>query len=176
MRRSLKLSTTIATLATVAIAPAILFAGQASARPITFSDSYIGVGASAGVTNGGQDGDAANFGGNFQGRLAIPNVPVSVRGAVLFGGENTAVMPMLSYDLPVSSNVNLYAGAGYSFVNQEGEPSPLGNKNAPVVTLGAEAGIGRSVVVYGDAKLGVDAYRNSSADALSFQAGVGYRF
>jgi hypothetical protein len=176
MLRSLKLSSTITTLVTLAIAPAILSASHASAKPITFSDSYIGVGPSAGLTNGGQDGDAATFGGNFQGRFAVPNVPVSVRGAVLFGGENTAIMPMLSYDLPVSSTTNIYAGAGYSFVNQEGEPSPLGNKNAPVVTLGAETGVGQSIVIYGDAKLGVDAYKDSSADAFSLQAGVGYRF
>lgn len=162
--------------AALAIAPAFLSAGAASAQPITFNDSYIGAGVSAGVTNGGQNGDAATIGGNIQGRFAIPNAPVSVRGAVLFGGESAAIMPLVTYDLPVSSNANLYAGAGYSFADKEGKPSPLGNKNAPVLTAGAEAGVGRNVVVYGDAKWGIDAYKNSSADAVSFQAGVGYRF
>lgn len=162
--------------AALAIAPAFLFASAASAQPITFSDSYIGAGVSSGVTNGGQNGDAATFGGNIQGRFAIPNAPVSVRGAVLFSGESAAIMPLVTYDLPVSSNANIYAGAGYSFVDKQGKPTPLGNSSAPVLTAGAEAGIGRNVVVYGDAKWGIDAYKKSSADALSFQAGVGYRF
>ncbi|SRR5579883_878922 len=163
-------------LSALAIAPVVLSAGAASARPITFNDSYIGAGVSAGVTNGGQSGDAATLGGNIQGRFAIPNAPVSVRGAVLFGGESAAIMPLVTYDIPVADNANIYAGAGYSFADKEGKPSPLGNKNAPVLTAGAEAGIGRDVVVYGDAKWGIDAYKNSSADAVSFQAGVGYRF
>ena len=163
-------------LSALAIAPAVLSAGAASAQPITFSDSYIGAGVSSGVTNGGQSGDAATIGGNIQGRFAIPNAPVSVRGAVLFSGESAAIMPLLTYDLPVSSNANIYAGAGYSFADKEGKPSPLGNKNAPVLTAGAEAGLGRNVVVYGDAKWGIDAYKNSPADAVSFQAGLGYRF
>jgi hypothetical protein len=170
------LPTGIVALAALAIAPTILSAGAASARPITFNDSYIGAGVSAGVTNGGQNGDAATLGGNIQGRFAVPNAPVSVRGAVLFSDESAAIMPLLTYDVPVSDNANIYAGAGYSFADKEGKPSPLGNKNAPVVTAGAEAGIGRNVVVYGDAKWGIDAYKNSSADALSFQAGLGYRF
>lgn len=176
MQLSLKLSATIAALSTVVLSSAFLSAGSASARPITFNSSYIGAGVAAGVTNGGQTGDAANFGGNIQGRVAIPNAPVSVRGAVLFGGENSAVMPMLSYDQAISDNANIYVGAGYSFVDKEGKPSPLGNRDAAVVTLGAEAGLSKDVVVYGDAKWGIDAYKNTSADAISVQAGVGYRF
>jgi hypothetical protein len=166
----------IVTLSALAIAPAVLFAGDASAKPITFSDSYIGAGVSAGVTNGGQNGDAATLGGNIQGRFAVPNAPVSVRGAVLFSSESAAIMPLLTYDLPIASNANIYAGAGYSFADKDGKPTPLGNKNAPVLTAGAEAGIGKNFVVYGDAKWGINAYENSPADALSFQAGVGYRF
>ncbi len=170
------LPASLLTLSALAIVPAVLSAGAASARPITFNDSYVGAGVSSGVTNGGQSGDAATFGGNIQGRFAVPNAPVSVRGAVLFSGESAAIMPLLTYDLPISSNANLYAGAGYSFADKEGKPTPLGNKNAPVLTAGAEAGIGRDIVIYGDAKWGIDAYKNSPADAVSFQAGVGYRF
>ena len=170
------LPTGVIALTTFAIAPTLLAAGAASAQPIRFSDSYIGAGVSSGVTNGGQNADAATFGGNIQGRFAVPNTPVSVRGAVLFSGDNAAIMPLVTYDLPVSSNANIYAGAGYSFVDKGGKPTPLGNENAPVLTAGAEAGVGRNVVVYGDAKWGINAYKNSSADAVSFQAGVGYRF
>lgn len=175
MQLSLKVSTAIAALSTLAISSA-LFAGSASAKPISFDGSYVGAGVAAGVTNGGQNGDAANLGGNVQGRFAVPNAPVSVRGAVLFSGENAAIMPMVSYDQRITDNTNVYLGAGYSFVDKEGKPSPLGNRNAPVITVGAESGLTKDVVVYGDAKWGINAYKDSPADALSFQAGVGYRF
>lgn len=184
MQLSLKVSTAIrkavpmgiAALSTLAISPLVLSAGSASANPIVFSDSYVGAGIAAGVTNGGQQGDAATFGGNIQGRLAVPNVPVSLRGAVLFTNVNSAVMPIVTYDIPVANNTNIYVGGGYSWVQKDGQPTPLGNKSAPVLTAGAETGIGDYVVLYGDAKVGIKAYQNSPASALSFQAGLGYRF
>jgi hypothetical protein len=166
----------IAALSALFIVPAFLSAGAASAGPIAFDGSYVGAGVAAGVTNGGQQGDAATFGGNIQGRVAIPNVPVSVRGAVLFTNRNSAVMPIVTYDVPVANNTNVYIGGGYSFVQKDGQPTPLGNKDAPVVTAGAESGLGDHVVIYGDAKLGIRAYKNSPASAVSLQAGVGYRF
>jgi hypothetical protein len=176
MRLSLNASTTIAVLAALAIAPAVMSAGSASAKPIVFDSSYVGAGVSAGVTNGGQQGDAATLGGNIQGRFAVPNAPVSVRGAVLFSDENAAVIPTVTYDLPVANNTNVYAGAGYSFVNKEGKPTPLGNRDAAVLTVGAESALTRDIVTYGDVKWGINAYKNSPADALSIQAGLGYRF
>ena len=138
--------------------------------------SYIGAGISAGVTNGGRQNDAALFGGNVQGRYAIGNAPVSIRGAALFGGDSAALVPTLTYDVPVAKNTNVYVGGGYSFLTDEGQASQLGNQNAPVVTLGAESLVAKNTVVYSDAKLGIDAYKGSDSDALSLQAGVGYRF
>jgi hypothetical protein len=138
--------------------------------------SYLGAGVSAGVTNGGRQNDAALLGGNIQGRYAVPNAPVSVRGSVLFGGDSTAAMPMLTYDAPIAKNTNVYIGGGYSFQTEEGQASQLGNQNAPVVTLGAESEVAKNVVVYGDAKWGIDAYQGSDADAVSLQTGVGFRF
>lgn len=160
------------------VASSILISGGiVAAKPTGMDGSYIGAGVSAGVTNGGQNNnDDAVFGGNVQGRYAIPETPVSARGAVLFGGDSTAIMPMLTYDLPVADNTNIYLGAGYSFVTDEGENTPLGNRDAAVITLGAESEVSDRVIVYGDAKWGIDAYENSSNDALSLQAGVGIRF
>ena len=158
------------------VASCILISGGIAAAKPGMNGSYIGAGISAGVTNGGQNNDAAVFGGNVQGRYAIPETPVSVRGAVLFGGDATAIMPMLTYDAPIADNTNVYLGAGYSFVTDEGENTPLGNRDAAVITLGAESEVSNRVIVYGDAKWGIDAYENSSADALSFQTGVGIRF
>jgi len=76
----------------------------------------------------------------------------------------------------VADNANVYVGAGYSFVEGNGQPTPLGNDDSPVVVVGGEAEFFDSVVVYGDAKWGINAYENSPADAVSLQAGVGYRF
>ncbi len=170
--------------AVLAVASILASTGIAEAQPIQsqsiqekgMTGSYVGAGVSAGVTNGGQNNDAATFGGNVQGRYAIPKSQVSVRGAALFGGDSTAIMPMLTLDAPIAKNTNVYLGGGYSFQTNEGHASQLGNKNAPVVTLGAESEVARNVVVYGDAKWGIDAYKNSSADAVSLQTGVGYRF
>ncbi|RUT02498.1 hypothetical protein DSM106972_059760 [Dulcicalothrix desertica PCC 7102] len=168
--------------AALALSSILVSAGIASAQPVQqlqqqgMNGSYIGAGVSAGVTNGGQQEDAATFGGNVQGRYAIPKSQVSVRGAALFGGNSTALIPMVTLDAPVAKNTNVYLGGGYSFQTNEGYASQLGNKNAPVVTLGAESEVAKNIVVYGDAKWGIDAYKNSSADAVSLQTGVGYCF
>ncbi|MGF1677190.1 MAG: hypothetical protein ACFCUV_26415 [Rivularia sp. (in: cyanobacteria)] len=47
------------------------------------------------------------FGGNVQGRYAIPQTPISARGAILFGGDATAIMPMLTIDSAIADNTNL---------------------------------------------------------------------
>jgi hypothetical protein len=95
---------------------------------------------------------------------------------VLFSDETSAIMPIVTYDVPVTNNANLYVGAGYSFVESNGKPTPLGNQDAPVVTVGAEAALGNNMVVYGDTKLGINAYQNSPASAVSVQAGAGFKF
>jgi len=176
MKLTLKSALTFSVLAATIIAPTLLSAGRASAEPKGTDANYIGAGVAAGVTNGGQTGDAATFGGNIQGRLTTNKAPVSLRGAVIFSDDTSAIMPILTYDVPVAKNTNVYVGGGYSFVESQGQPTPVGNRNAPIVTVGAERQIGQNVVVYGDTKWGIDAYKNSSADSLSFQAGAGFKF
>lgn len=179
MKLTFKSIVTFAALAVTVIAPTILSAGSASAQPKGNKADYIGAGVSAGVTNGGTTnpgGDAATFGGNIQGRLTTEKAPVSVRGAVLFSDDTSAIMPIVTYDVPVAKNTNVYVGGGYSFVEKQGQHTPLGNKNAPVVTVGAETQLGQNLVVYGDTKWGINAYKNSPADAVSVQAGAGFKF
>jgi len=182
MKRFFKGVLTLSALSALALTPIFLPVGKASAQPVSQATgtnaNYLGGGISAGVTNGGQpgDNDNAEFGGNIQGRFAIPNAPISARGAVLFGGDSTALMPIISYDIPVTNNANVYLGAGYSFVTDEGQPSPLGNRDAVVLTTGVESQVKDKIVLYGDVKWGINAYENSSADALSLQAGAAYRF
>ena len=176
MKPTLKSLITLSALAATVIAPALLSAGSASAKPVGTDANYIGAGVSAGVTNGGQTGDAATFGGNIQGRFTTQKAPVSVRGAVIFSEETSAIIPMVSYDVPVTNNANVYVSAGYSFVESNGKPTPVGNQDAPVIAVGAEAQVGQNIVVYGDTKLGINAYQNSPASAVSFQAGAGFKF
>ncbi|MEH2314230.1 MAG: outer membrane beta-barrel protein [Nostoc sp.] len=160
----------------LAVASIVFSAGIASAQTVGTNGNYIGAGVAVGATSGGQGNDEAQVGGNIQGRYAVPKTPLSLRGSVLYGGDAAAIMPILTYDAPIAKNTNVYFGGGYSFVTDEGQKTPLGNQNAPVVTLGVESEVSKNVIAYGDTKWGIDAYRNSDADAISFQAGLGYRF
>lgn len=170
-------SVTISALCAIALAPVVLDANAANAQPKGMQGSYIGVGIGAGVTDDGVDGgDDEVFGGHVQGRLAIPKTPVSLRGAVLFGGDAAAIMPMITVDVPIAKNTNLYVGGGYSFVTDEGDSTQLGNEDSVVLTTGVETAVSRNVVLYGDVKWGIDAYEDRSKDAVSLQLGVGYRF
>jgi hypothetical protein len=174
MKFSLKSIATFSALSALAIAPVFLSADAASALPAGMDGAYIGGGFAAGVTS--SDGGDTTSGGNIQGRVAIPSTPLSARGSILFSDDTSALMPILTYDLPVSNSANLYAGAGYSFVEKDGQASPLGDQDAFVLTTGAEAAIARNVVLYGDVKLGLDAFQDSSDPAVSLQFGAGYRF
>jgi Outer membrane protein beta-barrel domain len=142
-----------------------------------FNQSYIGAGIGGNITRASNKPNENNrFGGNIQGRLAIPNAPVSARGTFLFGGGNSAIIPTLTYDVPISQNTNLYAGAGYSFVSKDGKNTAIGNRDAFVLNAGIESQVGKNIVIYGDAKYGIKAYQNSAASPLSLSAGVGFNF
>jgi hypothetical protein len=176
MKLSLKSVSVLSGLSAIVMAPLFCNASSAVAQPIALRSSYVGAGLSAGITNGGRSNDAANLGGNVQGRFAVPDAPVSVRGAVLFNGKNSVIIPSLSYDFPINQTTNLYAGAGYGFVQNDGKPSPLGNRNAAVLSAGIESEVFKGVMVYSDAKYGINAYRDNKVGAVSLQAGVGLRF
>lgn len=179
MKFSLKSIAKISLLSVLAIVPVLLAHNPASAETKGTDATYVGAGVSGGVTSGGQGNDGRTFGGNIQGRVAVPGIPVSARGSVLFTDKNSTVMPMLTYDVPVAKNTNLYVGGGYQFVQHESASAgatPLGNKNSAVATAGLETQVGQNLVLYGDAKYGFKAYQNSPASAASFQAGAGIRF
>ena len=174
MKRNLKIAA-ISLLSLLTISP-LLAAQSASAQtqPRGMSGSYLGAGLSVGINN--PDNNDAILGGNVQGRLDLDRLPISLRGAALFNGDNAALMPLVTYDIGVAPNTNIYVGGGYSFAVNGGDPSPLGNKNAPVITAGVETAVRRNVVLYGDAKVGIDAYKDSNRAATSFQVGAAYRF
>jgi hypothetical protein len=176
MKLSLRSITTLSALSALVIAPAVLTAGSASAAPVRNDRSYVGAGLSGGVTRGDAEGEGRTVGGNVQGRFAVPNAPVSVRGSVLFNSRNTAIIPTLTYDVPLNNRTNLYAGAGYSFAGNNDRTSPLGNRNAPVLTAGVESRVSNGVVLYSDLKYGINAYESNRAGAVALQGGIGFEF
>lgn len=180
MKRFLKSFVTISVFSCAIASPVFLSSGEASALPQPTKKgtdaSYIGGGVSAGVTNGGKSGDAATLGGNVTGRLKLGDTPLSARGQVLWGNETTAIIPQVSADLGIAKGTNAFLGVGYSFVEDNGKPTPLGNKDGVAVTAGVESEVGKSFLIYSNATLGVNAYKDSPASALSINGGVGYRF
>lgn len=114
-------------------------------------------------------------GSQFQGRLDLPNSPISLRGTVFTGDQSKAILPTLTYDVPVGRSTNVYAGAGYVFVQSPGERTPLGGQDGVVLTTGVEAAIDKRIVIYGDAKLNLNGV-NSDDGKVRFQFGAGYRF
>ncbi|MBI4785043.1 MAG: porin family protein [Oscillatoriophycideae cyanobacterium NC_groundwater_1537_Pr4_S-0.65um_50_18] len=171
MKVSLK--TTVLSALSALIASPLLMVGAASAQTVAangMSGSYIGGGASVGINND------ASFGGNVQVRLNSSEAPVSVRGSALINGDSTAIMPTITYDAAIAPNTNLYVGGGYSFVTDKGARSPLGDKDAVVLTAGVETAVQRHVTLYSDVKVGLDAFENSNDAAVALQVGAAYRF
>ncbi|MBW4560499.1 MAG: porin family protein [Mojavia pulchra JT2-VF2] len=177
MKRFIKSFMTISTLSSLVIAPLFLSAGQASAQQKNGTDaSYIGAGVAGGVTNGGQIGQDAQFGGNLTGRLKLGPTPFSARTQVLFTDQTTAIIPQVSVDAPIAKGTNLFLGAGYSFVETDGKQTPLGDRNGVALTAGVESEVAKNFLIYSNATVGMKTYQNSPASAVSIQGGLGYRF
>ncbi len=115
-------------------------------------------------------------GAQFQGRYDVPNSPLSVRGSVYFGDNSRAVMPVVTYDIPVGGSTNFYAGAGVAIVNTSaGKTTPVGDRTGVVVTTGLETEINKGIVLYGDAKW-LSSNKGTGTPPVRYQLGVGYRF
>ena len=117
----------------------------------------------------------------LQGRLDIPDFPFSVRGTAYSSQDAKAILPTISYDHAVHDDANIYAGVGYVFVETIGENSdtPLGNQNGVVLTTGIEAKVMDDFILFGDAKLRLDAYSEqmeATKSPVQFQFGIGYGF
>jgi hypothetical protein len=178
MKRLLKSFMTISALSSLIIAPIVLSSGQASAETKKGTDaSYVGAGVAGGVTSGGQGiNDDATFGGNVTGRVKLGTTPFSARGNVLWSDKTSAIIPELSVDVPIANRTNAYLTGGYSFVEKDGSPTPIGNKDSVVLGAGVESEVANNFLVYTNAKVGLGAYQNSDASAVSINGGIGYRF
>lgn len=79
-------------------------------------------------------------------------------------------------DVPIANRTNAYLTGGYSFVKKDGSPTPIVNRDSVVIGAGVESEVANNFLVYTNAKVGLDAYQNSDASAVSINRGIGYRF
>lgn len=135
--------------------------------------SYIGVGPAIGLTEGGHDEDR-EISGLIAARYKFLELPISLRTQA-FIGEGTAIVPTVSYDIPVNWQTDAYIGLGASV--HLGGNTPVGNKTAFAIQPGIDYALPNSnVVVFGNAVIAFDAYKNGGGTAASIQGGVGIRF
>ncbi|MBM0743862.1 hypothetical protein JOY44_19935 [Phormidium sp. CLA17] len=138
--------------------------------------SYIGAGAAFGVTNGGGGpSEDYNTSGSFAVRYKFLRAPISLRTQVLVGGNGVAVVPTVSYDIPINWQGDAYIAAGASIVR--GDNTPIGNKNSFVIQPGVDYSLpNTSLMLYTNAIVAFDGYKSSNGTAVSIQAGAGLRF
>jgi hypothetical protein len=141
--------------------------------------SYVGIGASLGVTEGDDLlGEDRASGAVISARYNILELPISVRAQVLLS-DTTAIVPTVSYDIPLNWQTDAYVGAGVAFQDggDDGDTSPIGNQTAFVIQPGIDYSLPYSrLVLYGNAIIAFDAYEQGGGTAASLQGGVGLRF
>lgn len=157
-------------LVSVVLAGSLLSAAQPqSAQAQVAYGSYVGVGPTVGLTDG------VNVGGVVAFRYKLLKVPVSFRAQALIG-RNVALVPTVSYDFPLNWQTDAYLGAGLVFAGGN-TPSPVGNKISFALQPGIDYALPNSnAVIFGNAIIAFDAYRDSGGTAFSVQGGVGWRF
>jgi hypothetical protein len=131
--------------------------------------SYVGIGPTVGLSDGTQ------IGGVLAARYKLLETPISFRAQALVG-QSTAVVPTVSYDIPINWQTDAYLGAGLVLAGGN-DPSPVGNKISFALQPGVDYMVPNSnTVIFGNAIIAFDAYRNGGGTALSVQGGVGLRF
>jgi hypothetical protein len=137
--------------------------------------SYVGVGGTLGVAEDAT-GEGRQIGGVIAVRYKLLESPISIRAQALVGTDGIAVVPTVSYDFPLNWQTDAYLGAGVVFANGD-EPSPVGDKTSLAIQPGVDYIIPNSqTVIFGNAIIAFDAYRNGGGTAVSVQGGVGLRF
>lgn len=137
--------------------------------------SYVGIGPAFGLTSGSANEDSKTT-ANIAVRYKFLRAPLSIRTQVLVGDDGTAIVPTISYDIPLSWQADVYVGAGASIVPGDGL-TPVGNKTSFAIQPGIDYALPNSgFVVFGNAIIAFDAYENAGSAAVSVQGGVGLRF
>lgn len=163
---------------------AMALGGFATAAGLTFTTesasaqaaygSYVGVGPTVGILEDSR-GEGQQIGGVLAVRYKLLEIPVSLRAQALIG-SGTAIVPTISYDIPLNWQTDAYLGAGVAFASGT-LPSPVGDKTSFALQPGIDYVVPNSnTVLFGNAIIAFDAYRNRGGAALSVQGGVGLRF
>ncbi len=134
--------------------------------------SYIGIGPAIGLTEGG--GEGRKISGVVSGRYKFLEAPISLRGQV-FVGSGVALVPTVSYDIPINWQTDAYVGIGAA-IPVSGN-TPVGNKTGFAIQPGVDYSLPNSnMVIFGNAVISFDAYKDTRGTAASLQGGVGLRF
>ncbi|MGB3650178.1 MAG: hypothetical protein WBA41_03090 [Rivularia sp. (in: cyanobacteria)] len=165
MQRFIKSAAKVSAVSIIACALTFIGATKANAQPKGMPEGYIGV-------TGGTFEDIGI--GGLSGRISFPRAKVSLRASLLGGEVNcgfdncgvAAFIPTVTYDIPVAKNTNVYVGAGYLSVGISDDADTFTGSEG-ILQVGAETGIGKKFVVYGDG--------NFYDGGTLFKAGVGYR-
>ncbi len=137
--------------------------------------SYVGVGGSFGLTSGAEN-EPQDSSIVIAARYRLLEIPVSLRAQILTFSNSTAIVPTVSYDIPINWQTDAYIGAGVAF-QSGGDTSPIGNQTSFVLQPGVDYSLPNSnLVLFGNAIIAFDAYRDSGGAAASLQGGVGLRF
>lgn len=138
--------------------------------------SYVGVGPSFGLSSG-DDAGSSNA-AVIAVRYRLLELPISLRAQALVFGDTPALVPTVSYDIPLNWQTDAYIGAGVVLQDGgEGNASPLGNQTSFVIQPGVDYSLPYSdLVIFGNAIIAFDAYRDGGGTAASLQGGVGLRF
>jgi hypothetical protein len=151
-----------------------LAGGIASSQPVFAQaayGSYVGVGGTVGVSGRGD----RTAGAVISGRYRILEAPISLRAQGLISNGGVAVIPTVSYDVPLNWQTEAYLGAGISIPG--GNNSPVGDKVSFALQPGLDYAIpDTNTVIFGNAVIAFDAYRNGGGTAVSVQGGVGFQF
>lgn len=165
---------TVGAIATVMATGVVMVNTQTAAQAQAAYGSYIGVGASLGVSSD-DNGDGQQVGAVITTRYKLLEAPLSIRTQA-FIGEGTAIVPTVSYDIPLSWQTDAYVGAGVSFASGE-TPSAVGDQTSFVIQPGVDYVIPNgNTVLYGNAVVAFDAYEQGGGTALAVQGGLGLRF
>lgn len=164
MQRFIKSAARVSAMSIIACALTFVGASEANAQPKGMPEGYIGV-------TGGTIEDTGV--GGLSGRISFPKAKVSLRGSLLGGSVNcgfddcafAAFVPSVTYDIPVAKNTNVYVGAGYISIAVDDAAETQASEG--ILQLGAETGIGKKFVLYGDGNF----YDGGSL----WKLGVGYR-
>jgi opacity protein-like surface antigen len=141
--------------------------------------SYVGIGGSFGLTDNPDNTDGSSSsraGGVVAARYRILELPISLRAQALIG-DSTAIVPTVSYDIPLSWQTTAYIGAGVAIQNSETSATPVGNKTSFAIQPGIDHVFPNSnLVLFGNAVIAFDAYRDSGGTAAAIQGGLGWNF